>query len=467
MVSCPTLPVGARLSCGMGEVGARDAEGRVAVRTDIRAMLRPRTVPREKVAAALRSLILLTVFAMAWLQPAGRNARFDLVVMAGALYVLATTFIPWSRHEARRTTIVMLAMDVLLITALIYTQSGVRSEYYLLYYLPILHASVRLSLRDAAGTCVLAAASYFLVGILERPEATVTTTVISRVLTFSISAGLLAAFFMMLSRERRAFDKLTKHYQAATKAKSDFLSQVSHEFRTPLTAIVGFSQLLYEHERELDPSRQHEYLTVIREQSQQLARMIEDMLDITRIDDGRLHLNPAAHKLTDLLESSLMLLDSPAYRERVTISAPIAPLLVWVDRSEMEHAFSRIIYNALEAAGEEGTVSVTVATSEEDKEMATVVVRAPGLNIADEDMAVVFGPAAAVLTEKPSSGKALGLAVARALFEMHGGRIWVEEDSSGGSVINIAVPRHRATKGGPDVIVGISAADEVAETSPA
>jgi signal transduction histidine kinase len=133
----------------------------------------------------------------------------------------------------------------------------------------------------------------------------------------------------------------------------------------------------------------------------------------------------------------------------------------------MEHAFSRIIYNALEAAGEEGTVSVTVATSEEDKEMATVVVRAPGLNIADEDMAVVFGPAAAVLTEKPSSGKALGLAVARALFEMHGGRIWVEEDSTGGSVINIAVPRHRATKGGPDVIVGISAADEVAETSPA
>jgi two-component system sensor histidine kinase KdpD len=133
----------------------------------------------------------------------------------------------------------------------------------------------------------------------------------------------------------------------------------------------------------------------------------------------------------------------------------------------MEQAFSRLVCHALEAAGEEGAVSVEVSTSDGNKEMATVVVRAPGLDIADEDMAVVFGPSAAVLTEKPSSGKALGLAVARALIEMHGGRIWVEEDSTGQSVINFTVPRHRATKGGPDVIVGIAAAGEVAEAAPA
>jgi len=433
-------------------------------------MLRPRGVPREKVAAGLRCLILLTVFSMAWVAPAGistgsgvrflpfgRNTAFDLVVIVGALYVLATTFIPWSRYDVRRTSLVMSAVDVLLITALIYTQSGVRSEYYLLYYLPILNASVRLSLRDAAGTCVLAAAAYFLVGILERPDSTVTTTVISRVLTFSISAGLLAAFFMMLSRERRAFDKLTKHYEEATKAKSEFLSRVSHEFRTPLTAIVGFSQLLYEHEQELDPSRQHEYLTVIREQSQQLARMIEDMLDITRIDDGRLRLNPAACRIADILESSLMLLDSSADRERVSITAPTASPVVWADRGEMEQAFSRIIYNALEAAGDEGKVSIGVSLSEESKDDVNVTIEAPGLDIADEDMVAVFGPSAAVLTQKPSSGRALGLAVSRALIEMHGGRVWAVDNKSGGSTIHLTVPRFRVKEGGPNVIVGLAA----------
>ena len=128
-------------------------------RSDVRAMLKPARVPRERIAAALRCLILLTVFAMARLQQESRSAVFDAVVTAGAVYVLVTTFIPWGRWDARRTRLGMLAVDVMLITALIYTQSGVRSEYYLLYYLPIVHASVRLKLRDAAGTCVLAAAS--------------------------------------------------------------------------------------------------------------------------------------------------------------------------------------------------------------------------------------------------------------------------------------------------------------------
>ncbi|MCJ7749780.1 MAG: hypothetical protein MUQ65_01600, partial [Armatimonadetes bacterium] len=195
--------------------------------SDIRAMLKPKHVPREKIAAALRCLILITVFTMTRLQPEPRTALFDAVVMAGAAYVLLTTFVPWGRWDARRATLGMLAMDVILITALIYTQSGVRSEYYLLYYLPILHASTRLNLRDAAGTCLLAAVSYLFVGMLERPEAAITTSVISRVLTFSTSSALLAAFFVMLSRERRAFDQLTRHYENATRAKSEFLSQVS------------------------------------------------------------------------------------------------------------------------------------------------------------------------------------------------------------------------------------------------
>jgi len=423
-------------------------------RSDIRAMLTPRRVPREKIAAALRCLILLTVFAMAFLQPEGRSTAFDIVVMVGAIYVLATTFIPWGRCDAHRTTLGMLAIDVLLITALIYTQSGVRSEYYLLYYLPILHASVRLNLRDAAGTCALAALSYLLVGIIERPESTVTTTVISRVLTFSTSAALLAAFFLLLSRERRAFDTLTRHYERATKAKSEFLSCISHEFRTPLTAIVGFSQLLYEHEKNLDPSRQHEYLSVIREQAQHLARMIEDMLDITRIDDGRLKLNRGAVRIGAVIDSAMMLMDGQSQRQRVDISIEPGIPMVSVDQGKIEQALSRVLYGVIETLedGEE-RIAIHVGTYEEDNEQVLMSIKARGMDVTNEDLALVFGPSAAVLMEKPSSGIALGLAVARALVELHEGRIWIREDDDGEAAIHLTLPKHRLNDGSPNVIV--------------
>ncbi|HUU53474.1 MAG TPA: HAMP domain-containing sensor histidine kinase [Armatimonadota bacterium] len=429
-------------------------------RSNVRAMLKPKHVPREKIAAALRCLILITVFTMTRLQPEPRSMAFDAVVMAGAAYVLITTFIPWGRWDTRRATLGLLALDVMLITALIYTQSGVRSEYYLLYYLPILNASVRLNLRDAAGTCALAAVSYLFVGVLERPEADITTSVISRVLTFSTSAALLAGFFLLLSRERRAFDQLTRHYESATKAKSEFLSQVSHEFRTPLTAIVGFSQLLYEHEKELDPSRQHEYLTVIREQSQQLARMIEDMLDITRMDDNRLELRQGAHKLLEVVESAMMLLDNASDRQRVNVTVEAGTPLIWVDRNEMEQVLSRIVHSALTSSEDGGSVSLWGGPSPNEKGEVQITVRARGLDVEEEDLQVVFGPSAAVLTERPSSGRALGLAVARALVEMHGGRIWVEDTDGEGAAISLTVPKYVPKEGEPNIIVSVDGSVE-------
>lgn len=430
--------------------------------TDVRGMLSPARVPRETLAAALRCLILITVFVMARLQPGARTTAFDLVVGLGAAYVLLTTFIPWNRYDARRATLVMLAVDVVLITALIQTQTGVRSEYYLLYYLPILHASVRLNFRDAAGTCVLAAVSYLLIGILEKPDSSVTTTVISRVLTFSLSAALLAAFFLLLSRERKDYERLTQHYRDAMRAKSEFLSRVSHEFRTPLTAIVGFSQLLYEHEKELDPSRQHEYLTVVREQAQQLARMIEDMLDITRIDDGRIELQREAAEIADMIDAAATLLDSSDERERLRISVEPGTPLTYVDRSEVEQVLSRVIYNAL-ALTEEKPVSVWAGVVEEEQNMVRVSVQAPGLDVNEEDLSPVFGPSAAVLSERPSSGRALGLAVARALVELHGGRVWVDDAEGDGATISFTLPKYHAKKAPPEVIVGYDSSGGAAE----
>ncbi len=430
-------------------------------RSDVRAMLIPGAASREKVAAGLRCLILITVFVMARMDGNGRSASFDLVMSVGAAYVLVTTFLPWARCEMRRVTLAMLAVDVALITGLIHTHSGIRSEYYLLYYLPILHASVRLNFRDAVGTCILSAMSYLLVGILEHPETSINTTVISRVVTFAASAGLLAAFFVVLAREHGAHQRLTKHYQEAMEAKTEFLSRVSHEFRTPLTAIVGFSQLLYEQEQKVDAEREQEYLTVIREQAQHLARMIEDMLDITRIDDGQFTLRQQVASLPEMIESAVNNLDKPADRERVAVAVEPATPSAWADRNEMEQAISRILYNALEHSGEE-RVSVQVRPEGEDPEEILVSIGAPGMELREDEMLPLFGPAAAMVTERASSGNCLGLAVARALIEMHGGRVWVDDGDGTGAAINFTVPAAtpRREQSLPEVIVGVGGPSE-------
>lgn len=431
-------------------------------RSSVRAMMIPGTASREKVAAGLRCLILITVFVMARMDGNGRSASFDLVMSIGAAYVLVTTFLPWARFEMRRITLAMLAVDVALITGLIYTHSGIRSEYYLLYYLPILHASVRLNFRDAVGTCVLSAMSYLLVGILERPETSISTTVISRVVTFAASAGLLAAFFAVLAREHGAHQQLTKHYQEAMEAKTEFLSRVSHEFRTPLTAIVGFSQLLYEQEQKVDADREQEYLTVIREQAQHLARMIEDMLDITRIDDGQFALRQQVASLPEIIESAVNSLDKPTDRERVAVAVEPATPSAWADRNEMEQVISRILYNALEHSGEEERVSVQVRPEGEDREEILVSIGAPGMELREEEMLPLFGPAAAMVTERPSSGNCLGLAVARALIEMHGGRVWVDDGDGAGATVNFTMPAatSRREQSLPEVIVGLGGPSE-------
>jgi signal transduction histidine kinase len=119
----------------------------------------------------------------------------------------------------------------------------------------------------------------------------------------------------------------------------------------------------------------------------------------------------------------------------------------------MEQVLSRIIYGALTGTDENMEVWVHAGPSTDKKNEVQISVRARGLDVAEEDMALIFGPSAAVITERPSSGRALGLAVARALVEMHGGRIWVADDDAGEATIAMTVPKHEAKADGPSVIV--------------
>jgi len=448
-------------------------------RRSIRDIFNPRAMPREKTAAALRGLILLTVLLMVRTQAGPRSAAFELVVSVGAAYVLVSSFLPWARVNLRTATLLMLIADIGLITALLHTQGGISSDYYVLYYLPVLHASVRLNLRDAIGTSLLAAASYLLVGALGPPETPLDAPAICRIATFVTSAVALAGFFFVLAKEQREFERVSRSYAQAVHANTEFLSHVSHEFRTPLTAIVGFSQLLFEHSQTLDAARQQEYLVIIREQSQHLARMIEDMLDLFRIEAGRLTLKTQPVNVGEALESALMLIDDPASRERVHSTVEPRTPAASADRNELEQALSRLVLLGLALANDQAPISVLVGPvagaaegEEQDRPTAApaalqVSVQIPEIEGTEEEFTPLVGSLDSALALARGNAKHLAMGVTRALVELHGGKIRVDDMAGGGAAVSFTIPAYRTRQVGPAVIVGESPArrQSVAATS--
>ncbi|MGD8239674.1 MAG: hypothetical protein PVH68_14035, partial [Armatimonadota bacterium] len=160
----------------------------------------------EKAAALARGLVLFTVFCMLEVELiAGlRSKSFtDLLVGLGILYVVAGTWLELLDRIPARLQLPLLVVDVLLITGVVHLGGGLESEYYPLYYLPILQASVRLNVRDAVSTAVLAAGMYAVLGCTSGFDISIPTTAYLRVSTFAVSALFMAAFFALLMRETR------------------------------------------------------------------------------------------------------------------------------------------------------------------------------------------------------------------------------------------------------------------------
>jgi len=159
----------------------------------------------ERIGAAMRCIVLITVFLMTeWANPTARFSQLDWVVVVGSAYVLVTTFVRPAREAWRQRTIALTALDVLLITWLLMLTDGLTSELYVLYYLPVLHAGLRLDLRDAVAASVLAAVCYLFVGVISQTlEAPIESSGILRMVTFSISAVVIAVLLGVLARQTR------------------------------------------------------------------------------------------------------------------------------------------------------------------------------------------------------------------------------------------------------------------------
>ena len=223
--------------------------------------------------------------------------------------------------------------------------------------------------------------------------------------------------------------------------KSDFLGNVSHELRTPLAAVKGYVDNLLDGVAGPVTGRPRHYLGRVRDNIDRLSRMVSDLLDLTRIEAGKIELVPRALPVADLIGDAADGLRHLADERRVRVAADLALCpAVWADPDRLHQVLTNVLANAIKFSPPGGRVAVTVRPAVGDLVRFAVEDRGPGIPPAERERVFdKFYQVGRVEAERlPGTG--LGLTIARHLVELHGGRIWVEEAPGGGAAFVLLLP---------------------------
>jgi GAF domain-containing protein len=228
--------------------------------------------------------------------------------------------------------------------------------------------------------------------------------------------------------------------EAASRHKSEFLANMSHELRTPLNAIIGFSEILAEKMFGDINEKQTEYLQDILESGRHLLSLINDILDLSKIEAGRMELELSEFDLPQAIENALILVRERASRRGIRLGSTIDERLGMIggDERKVKQVLLNLLSNALKFTPEGGRIDVSARL---DGDMAEVSVADTGIGIAPEDQIAVFEEFRQVgASDKKAEGTGLGLALSRKFIELHGGRIWVKSKPGAGSTFTFTLP---------------------------
>ncbi|SPP66551.1 sensor histidine kinase [Nitrospira lenta] len=238
----------------------------------------------------------------------------------------------------------------------------------------------------------------------------------------------------------------TEALEQADRVRSQFLSHVSHELRTPLTSIKGFVQNLLDGLTGPLNEKQQRYLFRMLDNSDRLIRMIEDLLDRTRIEAGRLEVHPVdvdlESCLTDAIEQLRPL--ASAKRQRLGISARDLGIEVWADRDRLIQVAVNLLQNAVKYTPEDGEILVAVESS--SPRFVRILVRDTGPGIPAEDLDRIFDPFFRVQHGQRSGpkGLGLGLSIVKTLVELQGGSVAAKNCPAGGAEVSFTLPLRSA-----------------------
>jgi signal transduction histidine kinase len=229
--------------------------------------------------------------------------------------------------------------------------------------------------------------------------------------------------------------------------KSDFLGNVSHELRTPLAAVKGYVDNLLDGVAGPLTGKPRHYLGRVRENIDRLSRMVSDLLDLTRIEAGKVELVPRALPVADLIGDAADGLRHLADERRIRVAVDLALCpAVWADPDRVHQVLTNLLANAIKFSPPGGLVVVTVRPAVGGLVRVAVEDKGPGIPPAERERVFdKFYQVGRVEAERlPGTG--LGLTIARHLVELHGGRIWVEDAPNGGAAFVLLLP---AASGSP------------------
>jgi PAS domain S-box-containing protein len=227
----------------------------------------------------------------------------------------------------------------------------------------------------------------------------------------------------------------------ANRAKDEFLTNLSHELRTPMTAILGWAHLLQI--GDLEPEQVALGLQTIRQSGEAQAKLIDDLLDVSRIISGKLHLSPTAVRLSDIARDAIAAIRPAADAKRHQLEVEIAAgeAMVLGDAARLQQVFWNLLSNAVKFTPPGGAVRLRLATP--DAENIVLTVEDTGEGIPPELLPLIFERFRQAATAvRGRTGLGLGLAIAKELVEMHGGTIAASSGGRGrGSTFTLTLPR--------------------------
>ncbi|MGH7773294.1 MAG: sensor histidine kinase [Candidatus Binatia bacterium] len=230
--------------------------------------------------------------------------------------------------------------------------------------------------------------------------------------------------------------------------KSDFVSNVSHEFRTPLTAIKASVDNMLDGVTGQLNEKQAGYLMRIKGNADRLSRLINDLLDLSRIEAGRIDFKPSYFAIVPLVKEVAESLRTVAGEKLISleIASPDASVITWGDRDKVSQVLMNLIGNAVKFTPLSG--KVTVAVEKNGGQWVQISVADTGPGILPEEANKIFDKfyQAAQVDKQKTKGTGLGLAISKALVEMHGGKIWVESEGGKGSTFSFTLPRQQSFK---------------------
>ena len=245
-----------------------------------------------------------------------------------------------------------------------------------------------------------------------------------------------------------ALNQANEQLKELDRLKSRFLATVSHEFKTPLTSIKAFAEILHDELETMPvPDELRRFLAIIDAESDRLGRLIKNVLDLSRIESGRMVWRMADVPLCRLIDAALDGL-LPAFREkrlRVERDMLTREVVVHGDADRLQEVFTNVLDNAVQASAEGQCIVVgcreEAAASNGSPAMVRVFVRDRGHGIPPGDLEKIFDRFHQVASRtRRKGGTGLGLAISREITEYHGGRIWAESEPGNGSTFHITLP---------------------------